>query len=396
MHKKILWFFILTIGIFFIALAVGYIRTPITQKITTIILPPEIINVETIKSQETEDAKPNTKKQPTVTVFSEKLGPVRLMTFSPDNVLIASITKQGRVVALPDKNNDDKADRVVDVIKNLQLPHGLAFHKNNLYIAETNQVIRLNNFKNDFTYDSVDTILTGIPGGQNHFSRTLVIKDDKMYVSVGSSCNVCHEKDAWRAAVIQANLDGSNPKIFASGLRNSVGIDFHPKTNELWGSDNGRDLLGADLPPEEINIIKEDANYGWPICYGQKNHDTSFDINIYKRNPCEDTVAPIYEMQAHTAPLGIRFYSGDMFPEYNNNLFIALHGSWNRVIPVGYQVMRMEITESEITKEHKFIDLSSLPVKIDRFRPVDINFDTQGKIYISDDHNGIIFLVTKK
>ena len=329
-------------------------------------------------------------------LFAEDLGPVRFMTWTPEGVLLASITRSNRVVALPDENRDGRADQVIDVLTDLNLPHGLAFHGQDLYIAETSQVIRLKNFQSDFSFDAREVIIPGLPAEGNHFTRTIVIgPDEKLYVSIGSSCNVCNEQHPWRAGVLQANLDGSDIRVFASGLRNAVGLTFHPETGELWGTENGRDLIGDNIPPEEINIIRDGANYGWPICYGDRIHDTAFDKNTYIRDPCADTTPPAIAFQAHTAPLGLRFYTGQMFPEFAGNLFVAYHGSWNRSVPVGYSVQRFSFDAQGGPSEHIFMNNWLQPDGSSSGRPVDIIFDSHGAMYISDDKAGVIYLVTK-
>lgn len=334
-------------------------------------------------------------QQKSVTIFAERLGKPRMMAFSPSGVLFISITQQGRVVALPDDDSDGKADKVVNIITNLNLPHGLAFHENNLYIAEEDRIIRLKNLQEDFTYEAKEVILSGLPATGNHFTRTLVIgPDENLYISVGSSCNVCVEKHPWRAAVLKTDINGRGVKVFAKGLRNSVGIIFHPETQELWGTDNGRDWLGDDLPPEEINIIKEGGDYGWPYCFGQKTPDTEFDKRL-DQNTCAVTNSPQYELGAHMAPLGLRFYQGMQFPELQGNLLVALHGSWNRSVPVGYKVIGLKLEKNKIISEHTLLILSNLPNKPEKFRPVDIIVGNSGEIFISDDYNGIIYRVTK-
>ena len=336
-----------------------------------------------------------------ISVFAENLssnaasypgpnnGP-RLMAYYGD-VVIVSLTSQGKVIALPDENHDGKADRVITVAENLQRPHGLAVYNNELYIAEENKVIK-GTLDSSLSLQKVSTVVDNLPTG-GHFTRTIVIKDDALYISIGSDCNVCREEDNHRAAVLKCSLDG-NCSVFASGLRNSVGLAFNPTTGELWATDNGRDMLGNDVPPEDINILKEGKNYGWPICYGNKIHDTDFDKNVYIRDPCADSVAPAFEMQAHSAPLGLAFYTGKMFPEeYKGDLFVAFHGSWNRNPPTGYKVVRIRIKDG-------------IPVSIEDFasgwlnssvvsgRPVDVIVAKDGALLVSDDSSGRIYKIS--
>ena len=360
--------------------------------------PPLDVNEINVTVGQLPETKPSPDQRKTVVeVFAQDLGPVRFLAWSPDGVLIASITRSNKVVALPDENKDGRADKVLNIVTGLNLPHGLAWRNRDLFIAETDKVIVLRNVQPDFSYDKKETIITDIPGGANHFTRTLAIgPDEKLYISVGSSCNVCNETNPYRAAVLQAKVDGGDLKLYASGLRNSVGLTFRPGTDELWGTDNGRDRVDDDLPPEEVNIIREGKNYGWPICYGEKIHDTDFDKNVYVRDPCADTIAPHIEFQAHSAPLGLRFYQGEMFSEFAGDLFVANHGSWNRSIPTGYNVMRFEMDGSRVVSRNVFLDNWLRPDGSSTGRPVDIIFDQAGQMFISDDASGVIYLVTKR
>ncbi len=271
----------------------------------------------------------------------------RMMEFH-NGVLYTSITSQGRVVALPDRNRDGKADEIVTVIEKLNKPHGLAFYQDWLYIAEENRVIRIkiNDLKADLS--TLQVLIDDLPTG-GHFTRTIRTHNDALYISIGSSCNVCIEQDQRRAAITKCDIEGRDCKVFAKGLRNAVGIAFHPRTGELWATDNGRDLLGDDLPPEEVNLVNEGKDYGWPICFGNKINDRDFDKNVYIRDPCADTEAPTIEMQAHSAPLGLAFYYGNNFPEeYRGNMFVAFHGSWNRGQPTGYKIIRIDVNSKSV------------------------------------------------
>ncbi len=326
-------------------------------------------------------------------VFAANIPNARDLEFSPDGTLLVSLTSQGKVVALPDTNGDGKADEVVEVVSRLDRPHGIAFYQGKLYIAFLTGVNRYawneENLSATFEKKIID-----IPYNGGHFSRSLVFdKTGKLFVTIGSSCNVCDEKNEWLASVIVTDKDGSNARVFAKGLRNSVFLAMNPGTHELWAADMGRDFLGDDLPPEEINIIREGTNYGWPICYGNKVHDTNFDKNVYIRNPCEDTVAPIYEFQAHSAPLGITFIQSAQFPpQWQGDLLVAYHGSWNRSIPTGFKVVRMDVEGNTVKGEEDFIT-GFLDGSTASGRPVDLVFDSQGSLFLSDDKAGAVYKI---
>jgi len=322
-------------------------------------------------------------------VFASQLGSPRFMAFSPDGVLFVTIIDGGKVVALPDRNGDGRADRTITFLKGLEKPHGIAFYKGYLYIGETNEIVRFRYNGFDSTPGNKEVIIPNLPTG-GHFTRTVAFgPDGKMYVSIGSSCNVCIEKDKRRAAILQFNPDGSGGRVFAKGLRNSVGITWNPETKELWATDNGRDWLGDDLPPEEINIIKE-GNYGWPYCYGDRIPDPDYG----KPDFCKGTTPPVFKMEAHSAPLGLTFYTGKLFPkEYWGDLFVAFHGSWNRSVPTGYKVVRIRMKDG---KPQSIEDFATgwLQGKKAWGRPVDVIIGPDGSLFVSDDRDGSVYRIT--
>jgi hypothetical protein len=196
--------------------------------------------------------------------FASGLGAPRFMAVSPSGDLLVSVPSRGQIVALPDRDGDGRADRAVVYAEGLNRPHGLAFFHGFLYVAETGAVVRFPYRSGDLTGGKSEVVIRDLPSGGGHWTRTLAFgPDGKMYVSVGSSCNVCEERDPRRAAILQFNPDGTGGRIFARGIRNAVGIAFHPQTGELWATDNGRDWLGDDFPPDTILVVKDGAHYGW-------------------------------------------------------------------------------------------------------------------------------------
>ena len=198
------------------------------------------------------------------------------MAFSPGGVLLVTDMSDGTVLAFPDPKHTGHAERTVTVLSGLNAPHGIAFHKGKLYVAEINAVRRYDWDESQLRASNPQKI-ADLPGsGGGHSTRTILFANGKMYVAAGSSCNVCVEDDKRRAAVIEFNEDGSGQRIFASGLRNAVGLTLNPKTNTIWATDNGRDWLGDDLPPEEVNDLgPQGGNFGWPYCYGDRVPDRS-------------------------------------------------------------------------------------------------------------------------
>jgi glucose/arabinose dehydrogenase len=314
------------------------------------------------------------------------VGP-RMMEFK-NELLFVSVGRQGYIAALPDKDNDGEADKIVKVIENLNNPHGLAFYEDWLYVAEEDKVVRVKDTDNDLIYEkSTMEKLVDLPSG-GHWTRTIKIHDDELYISIGSSCNTCIEEDDRRSAILKCDINGNNCKIFASGTRNAVGFVFHPLTNEIYATENSRDLLGEDLPPDEINIVEENKHYGWPFCYGNNIIDPRYNDETL----CKDKEPSLVDLQAHSAPLGLAFYFNDQFPEkYQGKLFVAYHGSWNRKIPTGYKIV---IIDTETKKVEDFAtgwvteDFKVLG------RPVDVIVDSEGSLFVTDDNAGLVYKIS--
>ena len=323
----------------------------------------------------------------TVEVYAEGLSGARFMVLGPDGVPYLSLTREGKVVKLPDANGDGRADTAITVAQGLDAPHGLAFRGDTLYVAETNRVIR---FVPGVAAPQV--VVPDLPHGGGHFTRTIVFgpSDGKLYVSVGSSCNICDERDPRRAAVLRYNPDGSGAEIFARGLRNSVGLAFDPATGELWGTNNDRDLLGDDLPPDRINVLQRGGDYGWPRCYlpGHPNPE-------YPGADCDHLAPPGITFQAHSAPLGIAFSTGSQFPPaYRGGAFVAFHGSWNRSVPTGYKVVYVRQQDGRPVAITDFITgFLAGGANSEWARPVGFVVLGDGSLLVSDDYGGRVFRV---
>ena len=336
-----------------------------------------------------------TPKDIKVTIFAKDVSRARHKAFDDQGVLFLSQSKEGKVVALPDFDNNGKADKKVSIISGHRAPHGLAFVRIKdsyyLYVAEETRVIRLKRIHKPFAYGMPETVIDNIPSG-GHYTRTIKIKNDKLYLSVGSSCNVCIEKNSLRAAISRFNLDGSGGEVFARGLRNSVGMEFSPYSGELWGVNNGRDMLGDHHPKEELNIIKNGKHYGWPYCYESQVFDQDFGVNF----DCQKTESPVYTFVAHMAPLGLAFYQKGALPKkYNHSAFIAFHGSWNRSIPAGYKVVRLILDPTGGIISHEDFIIGWLKKNgSPKGRPVDIEYSPEGELYISDDFLGVVYKIS--
>lgn len=330
-------------------------------------------------------------------IFAKGLRSPRVLAFDPESTLLASIPSQGRIVALPDKNRDGKADTTINILTRLSNPHGIDFYQGKLFVAEETRVLR-------FDWDSKNLRATGkkvlfeIPAGGRHFTREFAFdKNGHIFLTIGSTCDVCFEEHPWQASVIVSNPEGENPRLFARGLRNSVFITINPKTGNLWGTEMGRDFLGDDLPPDEINIILEGRDYGWPLCFGNRVYDRNFDKTKREMDPCLATETPIFEIPAHSAPLGLVFISSAQFPkDWQGDLLVAYHGSWNRSVPTGYKVVRLDVEGNQILGEENFISGWLTDSADSLGRPVDLIFDKAGTLYISDDKAGVIYRLVRE
>jgi len=329
-----------------------------------------------------------------IELFAGDLGQPRFMTLDPRGTLLVSVPRAGRVIALPDDNRNGRADGVVPVVEGLDLPHGLAFLDGQLLVAETGRVVR-------FDYDpttrrvrgSPTVVVPNLPARGAHWTRTITIGPDRrLYVSVGSSCNSCEEGDRRRAAIYRYEADGRGGAAFATGLRNAVGIAFRPGTSELWATVNGRDWLGDDRPAEYVMRVEEGGFYGWPYCHWTVAGPVP-DPDLGGADRCKAALRPGLLYQAHTAPLGLAFYTGSQFPpEYRGDLLVALHGSWNRSVPVGYKVIRVRLGGGTPTAE----DFATGWLVGGRYwgRPVDLAVAPDGALFLSDDSLGAVYRIT--
>jgi glucose/arabinose dehydrogenase len=323
----------------------------------------------------------------TVNLFAEGLTGVRYLALGPGGAVYASLPGAGQIVRLVDANGDGVADGPAQaVLSGLNAPFSIVFRGDTMYFAEQTAVKRL-----DPGATTPVTLVSGLPSG-GHGTRTLVIgPDNLMYVAAGSSCNVCVEspQDSMRAAVTRFNLDGSGGRIFARGLRNSVGLAFHPTTGELWANNNDRDNLGDNVPPEHLNILKDGKWYGWPQCYlpGHANPEfTGFD--------CSGVEPPALTVQAHSAPLGLAFYAGATFPaEYQGDAFMTYHGSWNRAQKTGYRVVRVHVQSGRPTSTEDFVS-GWLVGQTAWGRPVGVVVASDGALLVSDDLGDRIWRVS--
>lgn len=334
-----------------------------------------------------------------VDYFARGVDGVRFMVQGADGAVYASESRAGRVVRLWDVDGDGAADSIVTVLDDLDEPHGLAFHDGYLYIANTGGVVRVRLGPDGRVASGEQPeSLNSYDSGGGHSTRSIAFgADGGMYVTVGSTCNLCIEKKPERATVMRYDADGGKGRVFARGLRNAVGIAVHPVTKEIWVSQNERDNLPPeheDLPPEEINILRDGADYGWPYCYSlggravpnPEYHDTA---------RCARTVPAALEMQAHSAPLGMTFLDqATNFPEeYRHDLLLAFHGSWNRDTPTGAKVVRVRVSDGKPVSYEDFATGWQGEDGKRWGRPADVIVYKDGSVLISDDSGDAIYRV---
>jgi glucose/arabinose dehydrogenase/cytochrome c553 len=334
-----------------------------------------------------------------IELFAEGIENARFMRFSPGGDLIISQPRIGRLLHVArDADGDGRSDGQQPLLEGLDRPHGFDFRDGQLYIGEGSAIARV-----AFSEDGPDSIRVtgdttriaeGIPEGGNHWSRTLRFGPDGMiYLQVGSSCNVCEEEDPRRAAILRFSADGSGEEIYAAGLRNSVGFDWRPGTNELYATDNGRDLIGDDYPPCELNRIEQGGFYGWPYANGDNRPDPDFGEDNASRIAA--SIPPVHSFNAHNAPLGITFLRHPSAPPtLRGAALVALHGSWNRSRLDGYKVVSLHWDAEGRITERDF--LTGFEVDEDVIgRPVDVAEGPDGAIYVSDDYANVIYRVSR-
>jgi glucose/arabinose dehydrogenase len=331
-----------------------------------------------------------------VEVWAEGVKNARMLRFTPTGDLLVSQPRRGRIALLErDADGDGRSDGTRELVAGLERPHGLDLHGEWLYVAETDAVGRI---RFDAAGRSVsgefERVITGLPGGGNHWTRTLRFGPDGwMYVSVGSSCNACVEDDRRRATLLRFRPDGGEPEVYATGLRNTVGFDWRPDTGELFATDNGRDLLGDDVPPCELNRIERGGFYGWPFAYGNRVPDP--DLGASHPDEVQASVGPAHAFGAHTAPLGMTFLRGEHWPPaYRGAALVALHGSWNRTRKQGYEVVSLHWGGRGTISERPFLSGFELDEDVIG-RPVDVAEGPDGRVYVSDDYTGRIYRVSR-
>jgi glucose/arabinose dehydrogenase len=331
-----------------------------------------------------------------IDVFASGVENARSLTLGEKGTVFVGSRSAGNVYALVDRDLDHRADRVVTIASGLLQPNGVAFRDGALYVAEISRVLRFDGIEAALDKPPAPVVVTDkLPTDRHHGWKFIAFGPDGwLYVPIGAPCNICDERarDRRYASITRMRPDGSGAEVFAEGVRNTVGFDWHPDTKQLWFTDNGRDRLGDDVPPDELNVASGlGFDFGYPYCHGGTIPDPEFG----KRKACRDTVAPVQALGPHVAALGMRFYMGSMFPAaYRKQVFIAEHGSWNRSTPIGYRVMLVKLDDAGKALGYEPFAEGWLQDRTAWGRPVDVLVMPDGALLVSDDKADVVYRIS--
>jgi glucose/arabinose dehydrogenase len=330
-----------------------------------------------------------------ISIYADKVDNARSLALGDNGVVFVATGTEGKVYAVQDKDGDGVAESRLVIAKELYLPNGVAFKDGSLYVAEVNRILRFDQITQKLDHPPKPAIVYDkLPTDKHHGWKYLRFgPDNKLYFGIGAPCNICDPKPIY-ATLARVNADGSDFEIIGRGIRNTVGFDWQPETGALFFSDNGRDWMGDDQPPDELNRwSKVGEHFGYPYCHGGELLDPEYG----KDKKCSDFTAPAWKFKAHVAALGIRFYRGEQFPQqYRNQLFVAQHGSWNRSVPDGYRVVVVHFDKDKAVSDEVFISGWLTGKEETLGRPVDILTLPDGSLLISDDQLDVIYKVQYK
>ncbi|MCR4299863.1 MAG: PQQ-dependent sugar dehydrogenase [Gallionella sp.] len=326
-----------------------------------------------------------------ISLYADNVPGARSMALSPDGTLFVG-TRGSKVYALPNSKQSKKADEVIVLADDLNTPNGVAFRDGALYVAEVNRILRFDAIESRLRNPPKPVVVnSSFPADAHHGWKFIRFgPDGLLYVPVGAPCNICEPDQARYAAIFRMKPDGSALEQYARGVRNTVGFDWHPDTNELWFTDNGRDWLGNNMPPDELNHAPRPAmHFGYPYCHGASISDDEFGA----KRACGEFTPAAMELGPHVASLGMRFYSGSMFPDaYRKQVFIAEHGSWNRFPPIGYRITLVRLKDGKAASYETFAE-GWLQGFTAWGRPVDVQVMPDGALLVSDDKAGVIYRI---
>ena len=327
-----------------------------------------------------------------IETYASGVSNARAMTLGNNGTLFVGSRSAGNVYALVDQNRDMRSDKIYVVAEGLHAPSGVTFKDDALYVSAVDRILRYDKIESQLENPPLPVTVTDkLPSDRHHGWKFIDFGPDEMlYVSVGAPCNVCLRSDPY-AGILRINPNGTIIEMFARGIRNSVGFAWHPETRELWFTDNGRDMLGDNRPPDELNHApRKGLHFGYPYCHGRSIPDPEFG----RGKDCRRYAPPAMELGPHVASLGMRFYTGRMFPpRYRGQIFIAEHGSWNRSIPIGYRVRLVRLEKGRAVSYEDFAKGWLVGGRA-WGRPVDIQLMPDGAILVSDDYAGVIYRIS--
>jgi len=328
----------------------------------------------------------------TIDVYSESVPGARSLALSPNGILYVGTRNAGKVYALVDRDKDGRAEQVHTIASGLETPNGVAWKDGALYVAEISRVLRFDGIDGRLARPPAPKVVTdALPKDRHHGWKFIRFgPDGRLYVPVGAPCNVCEPKDPIYSTITRLPAAGGKPEIFAHGIRNTVGFDWHPRTRELWFTENGRDRMGDDVPPDVLDHApRAGLHFGFPYCHGASIPDPEFG----KGRKCSEFVPPAIKLGPHVAALGMRFYTGEMFPHgYRDQIFIAEHGSWNRSTPIGYRVTLVRLQGNRAVSYETFAE-GWLQGGKAWGRPVDVEVLPGGALLVSDDEAGAVYRI---
>lgn len=328
-----------------------------------------------------------------ISLYAANVQNARSLTLGSAGTVFVGSLHAGNVYAVTDRNQDHKADKVSVIAQGLNAPNGVAFRDGALYVAEINRILRFDNIEARLDNPPQPVVVNDtLPKDRHHGWKFIRFgPDGLLYVPVGAPCNVCEPNDERYASLLRMNPDGSELAVFARGIRNTVGFDWHPDTKVLWFTDNGRDMLGDDAPPDELNHASEKGmHFGFPYCHGGDIPDPRFG----EKRKCDEFTPPALRLGPHVAAIGMRFYTGAMFPPaYRNQIFIAEHGSWNRSSPLGYRIALARFAGDGAMKYEVFAE-GWLQHGRPWGRPADVQVMPDGALLVSDDFADAIYRIS--
>jgi glucose/arabinose dehydrogenase len=339
-----------------------------------------------------------------IAVYASGVENARQMALGAKGTLFVGSREAGKVHAVVDKDGDHKVDQVLTIATNLRQPSGVAFRDGDLYVAEINRVTRYDEIESRLDNPPQPVVVNdSLPTDRHHGWKFIAFGPDGMlYVPIGAPCNICERDDPRYASITRMKPDGSGFEVFASGIRNTVGFDWHPQTRALWFSENGRDNMGDDVPGDELNVApSKGLHFGFPYCHEGRVADPEFG----GKRKCDEFAKPAQVLGPHVAAIGMRFYTGSMFPaEYRNQMFIAEHGSWNRSKPLGYRIMLVKLEGDKAVSYEPFAEgwlrgirrqgRGNMTIGDAWGRPADVLVMPDGALLVSDDEAGAIYRIS--